>query len=157
MVKDIGKILAAFIFSHFAKACHPKEHSKRTPTKNFNSRKKPCMHSMNTRSNITPVVECNQGQYGRTALGCHIEIAHETLKGSQLFSFVSLFTSWTKLRSLKITFFPPFFSMILLKSSDFNGFDHISSHNGLNTYQIWYNFRIFSRFLGFFQFPDFFT
>ena len=42
-----------------------------------------------------------------------------------IFWELSFFTSWAKLRSLKITFF----FMILLKSSDFNGFDHISSHD----------------------------
>ena len=36
---------------------------------------------------------------------------------------------------MKITFY---FFIILLKSSDFNVFDHISSHNGWFTYQISY-------------------
>ena len=42
--------------------------------------------------------------------------------------------------------------MILFKPSDFNGFDHISSHNGWFTHQIWHDdilFRIFFRFADF--------
>ena len=43
-----------------------------------------------------------------------------------------ILTSWAKLRSLKVVIFI-FFFVILLKSSDFKGFDNIS------TYQIWYD------------------
>ena len=59
----------------------------------------------------------------------------------------SVFTSWAKLRRLKSMYFFLFLLfpfMILLKSSDFNGFDHISSHNGEFTYQIWYDDDFFS-------------
>ena len=44
-------------------------------------------------------------------------------------SLFLVFTSWAKLWSLKISFFF-FFFITLLKSSDFSGFDYISSHNG---------------------------
>ena len=73
-----------------------------------------------------------------------------------------IFTSWAKLRSLKISFFFLVFFFLkgaLLKSSYLSSFDHISSQNGWFTSQIWYDdfpFRKFIRFPDFFRiFPDF--
>ena len=45
--------------------------------------------------------------------------------------------------------------MLLLKSSYFNCFDNISSHNGYFTYQIWYDNILIRIFSGFRIFPDF--
>ena len=73
---------------------------------------------------------------------------HEFTKQSTMKLASLIFTSWAKLRSLKISCF----FIALLKSSDFNGFYHIFS-------QIWCDnlpIRNFIRFSDFFRiFPDF--
>ena len=65
-----------------------------------------------------------------------------------------LFTSWVKLRSLKISFFSGFFRF-LQKSLDFSGVDNICSQNWWFTSQIWYDNLLsgfFSDFLQIFRF-----
>ena len=76
------------------------------------------------------------------------------LKGTQESSskMFKLFTSWAKLRSLKISFFS-FFFIALLKSSDINGFDHISSQNWWFTSKMWYDNILIRNFI---RFPDIF-
>ena len=67
--------------------------------------------------------------------------------------FSDIFTSWAKLRILKISFFVFVFSLIaLLKSSVFNVFDHIPSQN-----QIWYDNLLIWNFIRFPDFPPIFS